>query len=216
MIVVIEDVGDRKFTATYNQPDDYHFCLDSVIFAKFVAERIAHADRLRVLDVCAGCGVIGLEIAHHQPWIEQIDFLEKQNVFRDYFEANRQQSGFADRDFRFINGDFRDLTRDSYREMYDLIVANPPYFLRGEGRLSPSDLRNQCRFFLDGSLEELCLGLVNTLRPRGHAFLLVKDGCRHGRDSVQSIRKIVSDTVKVRVAAVIRGTLVVELTKSLA
>ncbi|MGL6035003.1 MAG: hypothetical protein ACRC0N_08060, partial [Acinetobacter johnsonii] len=56
------------YTYNYKQPDEYRFSLDSIHLARFVASQLAsHSElgSLRVLDLCAGCGVIGIELSWH-------------------------------------------------------------------------------------------------------------------------------------------------------
>lgn len=79
------------FTYNYKQPDEYHFSLDSVQLAQFVATELqSHSalSSLRILDLCAGCGVVGMELSWHLPAIRQIDFIEVQDIYTDYFHQN--------------------------------------------------------------------------------------------------------------------------------
>lgn len=80
-----------SFTYNYKQPNEYRFSLDSIQLAKFVATQIAsNADlgSMRILDLCAGCGVIGMELSWHLNAVRQIDFIEVQDVYTDYFYQN--------------------------------------------------------------------------------------------------------------------------------
>lgn len=80
-----------QFTYNYQQPDEYHFSLDSIYLARFVATQLkSHTDldSLRILDLCAGCGVIGIELSWHLRAIRQIDFIEIQDIYTDYFYQN--------------------------------------------------------------------------------------------------------------------------------
>jgi tRNA1Val (adenine37-N6)-methyltransferase len=125
----------------------------------------------RVLDLCAGCGVVGLELSFHLPHIEKMDFVELQDEFRIHFDANLNQSGRSPEKFRFIKTDFR-----KYRDgSYDLIVCNPPYFDPQQGKVGKSEFKNRCHFFVESTLHELIDSVGALLAPRGKAFLLVKD-----------------------------------------
>lgn len=180
-----------QFTYDYAQPDAYHFCQDSVIFPKHVAEALVHREvspEFRVLDVCSGCGVIGFELAHHDSRLTQVDFMEIQDEFRPAFEQNLTITKRQHSTFRFLNESFENLTQPAKSGIYDLIVGNPPFFLLGEGWLSPSLTQNRCRFFIDGSLRQLIVGVANALKVGGEAFLLVKSGQKHGRDTDRDMR----------------------------
>lgn len=196
----------QQFTYKYSQPDDYHFCLDSIILAEFVAEQITDCSQdLRVLDLCAGCGVVGLELAYHQPQIQKIDFVEIQNEFRKHFEANVRLANRTLDDFRFNNRDFR-----SHEGEYDLIVCNPPYFDASKGKLGKSQLKNRCHFYLDGSLQELlknCERLMSGNKSK--AFILVKSE----QLDEMNFNSIFSKRLHCETTADIRGTKVLALIK---
>ena len=211
---------DRVFTYRYRQPRDYHFCLDSIIFGGYVVSEISKRwpvgipEDFRAVDICAGCGVIGFEISHSVPEIKHFDFIEIQDAFRESFEGNLAQAlALAPREFRFLQIDFRELSRPSAAGQYDLIVANPPYFFEGEGLLSPSSLKNRCRFFLDGNLRDLIEASVNALTSRGVAYLLIKTGTNHGRDVIRDLKKTLADKAQLSFSANIRGTSVLCVTR---
>lgn len=210
---------EHTFTYEYSQPAEYHFCQDSVLFPKFIAQYLRAypvTEEFRVLDVCAGCGVIGFELAHYDPRLKKIDFLELQEPFREHFNANLQITEKSPEDFRFIQANFSELKKPEFANRYDLIVGNPPYFFPGEGRLSPSDFQNRCRFFLDGDLRTLLEGVLNGLKPNtGVAFLLVKSGEKHGRRSLRDLTLWLAGRGTVQIATEIRGTSVLKISKSI-
>lgn len=207
-------MSSRTFTYHYHQPTGYHFCQDSVLFPKFVAEAIKDLEigpDYRALDICAGCGVIGLELAFHEPRLSRIDFLEIQaDEFEESFRQNRALAGRGD-EYRFWNDNYRVLNQPEHHSVYDLVVANPPYFFLGDGRLAPSRFQNRCRYFMDSDLETLLKGIANTLKPSGQAFLLMKSGREHGRDTLRSARLALAGRATVNEVATIRGTLVIHI-----
>lgn len=208
----------HTFTYAYAQPKEYHFCLDSIIFPYFVSrqlpERHESPKDFRVLDLCAGCGVIGLELAYYRPWIENFDFLELQPIFRPYFEKNLETAQKRDRNYRFLEADLRTLQAPEARARYDLIVANPPYFHPDEGNLPPGDVKRRARFFGDASMADLLRSIENALKPRGRAYLLVRPGEAHGRDAEDEIARLLSPGFRSRIAADIRRTWAVEIRAS--
>ncbi len=79
------------FTYQYSQPDDYHFSMDSIHLAETVAQHLQSREdlsRLRVLDLCAGCGVVGIELSWYLSSLRQIDFVEVQDIYTSYFYQN--------------------------------------------------------------------------------------------------------------------------------
>ncbi|HAU1291084.1 TPA: SAM-dependent methyltransferase, partial [Legionella pneumophila] len=84
MIDAVQNEPNIHFTYNYKQPDEYHFSLDSIHLAKFVAKQLKpyrDLGSLRVLDLCAGCGIIGIELSWHLQAIRQIDFIEIQDIY---------------------------------------------------------------------------------------------------------------------------------------
>ncbi len=211
--VKIHEAVNHQFTYEYSQPADYHFCQDSIIFPQFVAENVK--DKIdaesKVLDLCAGCGVIGFELQHHLPVLRRMDFLEIQAEFKSHFERNRTLTGRSE--FRFLEMNYANLLKSEFANTYDLIVCNPPYFFAGDGRPSPSEIKNRARFFLDESFENLILGVENALKPGGTAYLLVKSGSRHGRDSWLEIKSLLGSQAQGDLLADIRGTGVIRISK---
>lgn len=184
--------ADHKFTYSYSQPPEYRFCQDSVIFPRFVADRVYLDENSKVLDVCAGCGVIGFELAFYHPALAHLDFLEVQRDFRVHFEENLKVTGLSG---RFLEMNYSQLLRAEFEDRYDLIVGNPPYFLPQEGKPSPVKLNQHARFFMDADFETLIAGVRHALKPQGEAYLLVKE-------ARSSIGEVVGD---------IRGTKVVRI-----
>lgn len=174
---------NRFPTFHYSQPSEYHFSHDSVFLAREVFER--HADQLalsdaQVLDVCAGCGIVGMDLIFHQLkekfFSGEVDFLEVQNIYQQHFEKNKasMQNHFPDRPLRF-NFLQKNYGLSGIMKKYDLIVSNPPYFEVGKGALSPSEFKNRCRFFIDSDWQTLILFLKQSLKPDGNAYFLVRE-----------------------------------------
>lgn len=204
----------------YHQPKDYHFSLDSVFLAQKVASIIsedAQKSNFSVLDLCAGCGVVGLELNFLLPQIKKIDFLEIQYSYYQYFKKNIAQVKFPDGTFNFLNMNYADLleekTKNIFYEKYDIILSNPPYFFINEGILSPNKFKNRCRFFIDSNFETLIEAIFFTLKKNGRAYVLFREGTHHGRNSKEELKKIASLFSAVQIIDNIRGTNLVELIK---
>ncbi|MBC7714367.1 MAG: methyltransferase [Rhizobacter sp.] len=205
------------YSYSYHQPEDYRFSLDSVFLAQKVAEvlKTHHApETLRVLDLCSGCGVVGLELNFNLKSVNKIDFLEVQDVYRPFFEKNAEQAKSESSEFNFLCMNYADLLKDSFKEKYDVIVSNPPYFFMGEGLLSPNEFKNRCRFFIDSDFKILISSTLYSLKPEGRAFLLVRPGTHHGRNLQDEIKKLSAGLATVQVLDEVRGTNIVELIKN--
>jgi tRNA1(Val) A37 N6-methylase TrmN6 len=181
-----------------------------VLAPRAIAQDLHNVSIERALDVCAGCGVMGLELQDLLgKTIPQFDFLDVQQEFAPHFHRNLEITGLNG---RWIPENYSVLETQEWSERYDLVVANPPYFLERESSLSESSLNNRARFFLDADLRTLLRGVRNTLRSGGRAYILMKSGKEHGRDAFTSARIELFDCSVERLADV-RGTDLVRILK---
>ena len=205
-------------TSEYFQPPEYHYSLDSVLLAHKVAENYEaypHLADLKVLDLCAGCGVVGLEFFCHLNSIRYIDFLEVQETYLPYFLKNVHLINPSAQHFHFLLMNYKNINLQDMQNKYDVILSNPPYFFKGEGILSPSEFKNRCRFFLDANLDDLIKAILFTLKPGGKAFILARPGTHHGRNIENDITNLVGIHGKTQVVDNIRGTDLLCITKKI-
>lgn len=206
---------NNRYTFHYSQPEEYRFSLDSVFLAQKVAKILEQKNDLEeksFLDLCSGCGVIGLELAIHLESNLKIDFMEVQSVYKEHFHKNTQALFPNNFSMKFLNFNYENvLDNEDYKDQYDVILSNPPYFFQGEGLYSPSEFKNRCRFFMDSSFEKLIEAILYMLRPGGHAYVLIRDGKHHGRTLVEEVSKIAENRAQVTIIDNVRGTNVVEI-----
>lgn len=209
------------YTFNYVQPEEYRFSHDSVFLARRVFEDLAlrGENPRRVLDLCAGCGIVGLDLLFHlhsdpgdagQTLPEITDFLEVQGLYLPFWEQNAKTlralaPELSAENFKQLN--FLHVNYDTFHpaEGYDLILCNPPYFRPGQGRLSPSDFKNRCRFFLDAGFPELMRVVARALKPQGAAYMLLRPLAEHGISLEEEIAAAVPELTPTRLGDV-RGT----------
>ena len=207
------------YTYDYFQPDDYRFSLDSVFLAQIIARLyFNHPNKaeLKILDLCSGCGIIGLELALHLKTLPFIDFLEVQSIYQEYFTKNVEMIFPHDQNNRlkFLNKNYDDLLiANDQSQKYDLVVSNPPYFFLGEGLLSPNEFKNRCRFFIDSNFENLINAIISALKNHGSAFLLLRPGEHHGRNSIDMLKQILGSRASCEIFDNVRGTDVIRIIK---
>jgi tRNA1(Val) A37 N6-methylase TrmN6 len=206
-----------EFTYNYKQPDEYHFSLDSIHLAQFVATQLgSHPDlgSLRVLDLCAGCGVIGIELSWYLQEIRRIEFVEIQDIYTDYFYQNIVSVNRPEMQFHWHLINYDELQDKKWAGKFDLIISNPPYFLEGHGMLSPSKFKNRCRFYIDSSFSNYIRALENSLANEGKAYFLLRPLTHHGFDLFSDIQKMLYKTsATVKKISHIRGSDVILLEK---
>jgi len=200
------------YTLSYVQPAEYRFSHDSVFLARRVFE-IMQSTGLnpnRVMDLCSGCGVVGIDYLMHlqnagMPSPGKIDFLEVQSVYHSFFARNIAQVENV-KSFEFMTLNYADVVhKKELQSQYDLILCNPPYFQKQMGVLSDSEFKNRCRFFIDSDFTNLMQALIFLLKPMASAFVLLKDLSQNGIPLSEQLQ-IFSDQLSFKILEKVRTT----------
>ena len=144
----------------------YRFNLDPVLLAGFVAPA------RHVLDLGAGCGVIGLLLLRLGK-AERVTAVEIQPELAALATQNAADNGFCHR-FHVLEGDLRTVDLPHA----DAVVFNPPYFRRGDGRVSPEAGRAAGRFESHGTLADFVRSAIRSVSSRGRVSAVVPVGRR--------------------------------------
>lgn len=152
----------------YSQPDFYKFNSDSLELVKLVKSEALKANNL--LDLCAGCGVLGLELMNSIDQLERVEFVELQRLFLEHLTKNIEKFSRKSITTKVRLCSVGEL---SLEQKYDLIVCNPPYFENGSGRVSPNENRQIARTFMIDSPCVLLEKILNLLSKGAKAYILI-------------------------------------------
>jgi tRNA1(Val) A37 N6-methylase TrmN6 len=212
---------NQHYTFNYSQPEEYHFSHDSVFLARRIFEETRSFDmnQFRALDICSGSGIVGLDFLFHRE-VEGLsapknfDFLELQPEYRTHFFENVQRLASTKTNAHFLQRNYEDLQDVEFANMYDLIVSNPPYFFKWQGKQSPSPFKNRCKFFIDSDLDNLIQGIAHALKPGGLCFMLLRDLPDHGWNVLEAVGKHCNEVFSLTVLGDVSGTRFVKFTKA--
>jgi methylase of polypeptide subunit release factors len=143
-----------------------------------------------------------------------MDFMEVQSVYKSHFESNLSRLGGIDTVTQWLECNYEILQTPAFKQRYNLILCNPPYFFADHGRLSPSEFKNRCRFYLDSDFPNLIRGLANSLTQQGQVFMLLRDLPEHRWQAHRETEQILeqSGSFQLDVLGTIRGTPWVRIT----
>ncbi len=131
----------------------YRFSIDSVLLAHFPTIQAGET----ILDLGAGCGILGLIFCYrHSEKKVSVTGIEYQSNLAELAQNNIGENGFEQL-FKLIEADLRDYKSVLKPESYSLVVANPPFYTQGSGRVSRNPeamaARHQDDFGLSGFIE---------------------------------------------------------------
>ena len=139
----------------------YRFNLDPVLLAGF-ARPASH-----VLDLGAGCGVLGLALLLLGK-AERLTAVELLPEMAELVARNARDNGL-EACVEVLSGDLRELTPPTV----DHVVFNPPYFRANSGHRAPNDARDVARHERHGELNDFVKRARGCLGATGFASAVV-------------------------------------------
>lgn len=175
----------------YQQPDFYRFNEDSILFTKYLLQQKKLQHTQSILDICAGCGVIGIELAKGFKHIEELTLIELQKDYAPSLASNINQF-IPDLNVEIIWSDFEQVTP---LKQFDLIVANPPYFEKGKGRVSTNVARQRARTFMQSNFNSFINFLHSLKTNKNSIYFLARKESLKGRTDLKICEEINQDVV---------------------
>ena len=163
-LCTLEDL-EREGLKMYQLKDGFRFGTDTTLLAWFAScfVRSGNSSNIgkvtakpcRVLELGSGCGACSLLILGRRK-NTSVDAVELMKLPYEVLKENIKLNGLGDR-LRAYNCDIRDLSPEVRQKQYDLVVFNPPFFLKEKGTVASEEKsveRLNGRFEENGSLQD--------------------------------------------------------------
>ena len=142
----------------------YRFTSDAILLARFARAKAGDA----VADLCAGCGVVGLQfLALHRESVRSLTLFEMQPALAEMSARSIERNGLANASA--VCTRVQDIGAE-YCEAFSLALCNPPYERGGFAKADPA--KALCRKELALTLPEL-LDCARRILRFGGRFALV-------------------------------------------
>ena len=143
---------------TLYQPESgYCYNSDSLYLYDFIS---SFKPRGRMLDVGAGCGIVGQLVARDNEKVE-LYAVEKQEIFVKYATKNAEINKI---DYKIYHTDFLEFEDKSG---FDYIVSNPPFYHDGASR-SEDEILFNARYNINLPMKEFFAKVSRLLKHQGH------------------------------------------------
>lgn len=123
-----------------------------------------------ILDAGTGCGVIALGLAIKNPSVHLVG-LEIQDGLVGRAERGVKLNDLGSRIF-IVKGDLRNADSFFRRDVFDMVVSNPPYYQSGSGRVSLMSEKALSRHQIMMPLADLFMVSSKLLQPSGKLCLI--------------------------------------------
>lgn len=151
------------------QPDSgYCYNSDSIFLYDFIN---SFNPKGRVLDVGAGCGIVGLLVARDNEKVE-LEAVEKQDIFAEYATINARVNRI---EYKLQKRDFLELDEEL---KYDYIISNPPFYHDGATK-SQDEMLSVARYSINLPLDKFFKKVSKLLKPSSH-FIFCYDASQFG------------------------------------
>lgn len=152
----------------YQPESGYCYNSDSIFLYDFIDNLNPRGD---ILDIGAGCGVVGLLCARDNKKLK-LEAVETQEEFIIYAKNNARVNKI---EYNLHEGDFLDI---SFEKKYDYIVSNPPFYHNGANKSTNKMLRI-ARYSENLPLDKFFKKVSQILKPHSH-FVFCYDATSFG------------------------------------
>lgn len=160
------------------------------------------ADNLKILDLCTGCGNIGVSLARLIPGAE-VTAVDISGPALKIAMENSRIHGVSE-SVRFYRGGLFQAIPVDKKNKFDIIVCNPPYIKKGELDFLQKEVKYEPRVSLDGGADglevyrDIARHAPGYLRHKGSLFLELGFGQSAGiielfKPDIYKIREVKRD-----------------------
>jgi len=152
----------------YQPQSGYSYNSDSLFLYDFISSFAPKGD---VLDVGAGCGIVGLLVARDNDKVK-LQAVEKQEAFVHFARTNARINKI---EYKLHEGDFLALQE---QQKYDFIISNPPFYPTSVQK-SEDKMLQIARYNDSLPLKDFFKKVASLLKPHSH-FIFCYDASQFG------------------------------------
>ena len=146
--------------------EGYRFSLDAVLLS-FFPELV---EVRKVVDLGTGNGVIPLLLSVRSPHVK-IYGVEIQDSMVDRAKRTISYNKLQNR-IEIMQGDIREIEKTICPQRADLVISNPPFWKKGQGKINTNSERAIARHELRVEMPEIVKAAAYSLKPEG-SFCLI-------------------------------------------
>lgn len=121
---------------------------------------------INLLELGSGNGIISIMLAHYRP-LWKIIGLEIQKSLFELSEKNKKELDMQN--ISFMNTDFNDYKNE---DKFDIIVSNPPYYSKNQGKISPIKERAIARHEIKTNIKKVLFTIAYNIAKQGDAYII--------------------------------------------
>ncbi len=152
----------------YQPESGYCYNSDSIFLYDFIN---SFKPKGNVLDVGAGCGVVGLLVARDNSQVK-LEAVEKQEIFIPYAQTNARVNKIA---YTLHTCDFLTFKPQT---KYDFVISNPPFYPEGVQK-SKDEILAHARYNSNLPVDAFFKKVSQILKPHSH-FIFCYDATQFG------------------------------------
>jgi len=151
----------------YQTKNGHSVSTDTEFFVHIILSEIhKQTTKMKVLELGSGNGIISIMLSHYRPnW--EITGLEIQTHLNELANENSESAKVK---ANFVQGDL--CKKEFAANNFDLIISNPPYYPKKNGKISPIKERAISRTEIMCTMQDVFKSIKYHLKNDGTAFVI--------------------------------------------